>query len=314
MNKRQQASAVYVKELLKNSRMPRNQVAAISGLSNAYIRVLENGDSASVGREKLISFAVALNLDLKEIDKLLNVFDRANLTKDDIPTFLVTSKQRKISSALHPLRDVYAIELVFLSIEQLPGHQVTVNDMPSAVFRPEGYRTFTDKSLVEDHPIYSDLIEAIGQERRRNLVVQLARFPVAHYICRDNLEEYIKKCDDSEERQWRVKHVQTMLWHVRNYANFRLFLTNMIPVFIFVLKLPPESDKETNKLSFMGKQIDFFLGPRSGRLAGFATDNQIIIENFEAEVEHLKESVIEEYLDHRRLEAYLEDLIAQSGY
>lgn len=310
MNKNQQVSAAYIKALLKNSRMPRNQVAAISGLSNAYIRVLENGDSASVGRDKLISFAVALNLDLNEIDKLLNIFDRANLTKDDIPTFLGTSKHRKISSALHPLRDVYAMELVFLSIEQIPGHQVTVNNRPSAVFWPEGYRTFAEKSLVEAHHIYSDLIEAIGRERKRNLALQLARYPVDHYICRDNLEEYVKQCDDVKERQWLAKHVETMLWHVKNYNNFRLFLTNMIPSFIFVLKLPPELGKETDKLSFMGKNIDFFLGPRSGRLAGFATDNQIIIENFKAEVESLKANIIEEYLDRRRLEVYLEGLIA----
>jgi len=310
MHKRQQESAAYINALLKNSRMPRNQVAAISGLSNAYIRVLENGDSASVGREKLIAFAVALNLDLNKIDDLLTIFDRAKLTTDDIPIFLETSKHRKISSALHPLRDVYAIELVFLSVEQIPGHQVTVNDMPSAVFRPEGYRTFTDKKLAEGHSIYSDLIEAIGRERSRNLVVQLARYPVDHYICRDNLEGYIKQCDDIEGKGWRVKHIETMLWHIRNYDKYRLFLTNLIPSFNFVLKLPPESGKYTDKLSFMGKQIDFFLGPRSGRLAGFATDNQIVIENFKAEVESLKANIIEEYLDRRRLETYLEDLIA----
>ena len=84
MKQQQKASADHVKMLLKRSRMPRNQVAAISGLSNEYIRVLEYGKSASVAREKLISFAVALNLDLHETDDLLTVFDRTKLTLDDI--------------------------------------------------------------------------------------------------------------------------------------------------------------------------------------------------------------------------------------
>ena len=232
MKQKQKASADHVKMLLKRSRMPRNQVAAISGLSNAYIRVLEHGESASVAREKLISFAVALNLDLHDTDELLAVFDRTKLTVDDIPNFINTSKQMRISSALLPLRDVFIIELMFLSIEWVAGHNLVVNDRPTAALRPEGYRTYSCTDMQNTHPIHNDLIEAIGRERQTNLISKLSRYPIDNYIYRDSLVEYILNCDDPVERKWRIKHLEATLWHLRHHKNFSLFLTDMFPVLI----------------------------------------------------------------------------------
>lgn len=309
MKQRQKASAAHVKMLLKRSRMPRNQVAAISGLSNAYIRVLEHGESASVAREKLISFAVALNLDLHETDDLLAVFDRTQLTVDDIPSFINTSKQMRVSSALLPLRDVFIIELMFLSIEWVPGHNIVVNDRPTAALCPEGYRTYSCRDMEHTHPIHNELFEAIGRERQLNLLSKLALYPIDNYICRDNLEEYIFNCTSPDERAWRIRHVETTLWHLRHHKNFRVFLTDAVPSFVFTLKLPPESEKKTDRLAFLGKQIDFFMGKGSGRLAGFSTDNQVLIENFRKEVSFFENHAIEKYLDQSKLETYLENLI-----
>jgi len=311
MKQKQTASAKHVKMLLKRSRMPRNQIAAISGLSNAYIRVLEHGESASVAREKLISFAVALNLDLHETDELLTVFDRTKLKVDDIPNFINTSKQMRISSALLPLRDVFIIELMFLSIEWVPGHNLVVNDRPTAALRPEGYRTYTCTDMENPHPIHNDLIEAIGRERQMNLISKLGLYPIDNFIFRGNLEGYILNCDDPVERKWRIKHLEATLWHLRHHKKFSVFLTNVVPSFVFSIKLPPESEKKTDRLTFLGKQIDFFMGKGSGRLAGFATDNQVIIENFRKEVNFLENHIIEKYVDQSKLETYLESLINQ---
>jgi transcriptional regulator with XRE-family HTH domain len=311
MQRERKAIAGYVKELLTRSRMPRNQVAAISGLSNAYIRVLERGETASVRREKLISFAVALSMDLYETDALLASFDRTELTLDDIPTFIETSRQMKISSALLPLRDVFMIELLFLAIEQVPGRQIIVNDRPTSCLRPEGFRGYSCRGMADVHPIHSALIESIGRERKQNLICCLKQHPVDNYIFMDSLEEYIRRCEDTEELKWRVKHIEATLQQIRNYPLFKLFLTRTVPSFLFSLKLPEDSENESPKLAFIGNQIDFFMGKGSGRLAGFATDNQVVIENFQADLDLLKKSVIEEYLDQQRLEAYLESLVSR---
>lgn len=311
MNSRQMASADHVARLLKRSRMPRNQIAAVSGLSNAYLRVLERGETASVRREKLIALAVGLSLDLHETDELLASFDRTGLTVEDIPIFIETSRQMKLSSALIPLRDAYLTELLFLAIEQVRGDQVIVNDSPTSCLRPEGFRSCSCRNMENPHPIHSALIEAVGRERTRNLVSCLGAHHVYHYICRDNLEDYARGDDNAEEQTWRIRHLESMLLHLKKYDRFRLFITRTDPSFLFTLKLPV-SAVDSPKLAFMGKKIDFFMGKGSGRLAGFATDNPVVIENFQADVDFMREDVFEEYLDQRRLEAYVESLIARS--
>ena len=64
MADREKICAQYVQELIKKCQMPRNQIAALSGLSNPYIKELEAGRFARVRRERLIALAVAVNLDL----------------------------------------------------------------------------------------------------------------------------------------------------------------------------------------------------------------------------------------------------------
>lgn len=59
----------------------------------------------------------------------------------------------------------------------------------------------------------------------------------------------------------------------------------------------------------MGKQIDFFKGARSG-LAGFATDNRIVIENFDAAVQSPNKGMIDESLKRDPLETCLESPVA----
>jgi transcriptional regulator with XRE-family HTH domain len=298
--------------LLKRSRMPRNQVAAISGLSNSYIRLLENGETARVVREKLISFAVALNLDLNETDALLNIFDRAKLSTDDIPTFVSSSEQVQMSSAMLPLRDVFIIELMFLSVERLPGKRIIVNDRPTSCLRPEGHRTYSCRRMDNSHPLQSSLTEAIGRERKLNMLAKLAYYPIEEFVFKDSLEEYILECIDPKERDWRIKHLENEIWHLEKYDNLELFLTEANPIFMFTLKMPEESSKENPKLTFIGKHIDFFIGEGTGRLAGFATDNLAFIENFIIEVNNLREHVIPEYLDRTKLITYLKSLIKRA--
>ncbi len=297
MKNKQALRSAHVRGLLEKSRMPRNQVAVISGLSNPYIRLLEKGETARVAREKLISFAVALNLDLHQTDELLNVFDRANLTLDDIPNFIEMSKQVRLSSALLPLRDVFLIELMFLAIERVPGPHIVVNDRPTSSLRPLRHRTYSCRDMENIHPIHSVLMEAIGSERKRTLTSGLCRHPVECYIPRESLEQYILGAKDAVERDFRLRHVENMIRLMSENDHFRVLLIRETPSFLFSLKIPLKAQKETPKLAFIGKQIDFFMGKGSRRLAGFATDNQVIIENFKADIELLKQNVIKRYRD-----------------
>jgi hypothetical protein len=50
-------------------------------------------------------------------------------------------------------------------------------------------------------------------------------------------------------------------------------------------------------------------GRQAGRLSGFTTDNDAVIQNFREEIEVLTKTIIEEYQDKNKLFDYLQDLI-----
>ncbi|BEQ16918.1 helix-turn-helix domain-containing protein [Desulfoferula mesophila] len=309
MYDRRQASAEFIQKLLAKSPMPRNQVAVISGLSNTYIRDLEQGIIANVAREKLIALAVALNLDLGETDKMLNIFDRAPLALQDIPIFLATAEKGTITSALLPVRDRYSLDLMMLAAERLPGHHVVVSSEPTVCLRAPGHRLHSERLLAKTHLIYGELVEAIGRERLKVMENNLEQHQVEQYICKKCLEDYLRLCEDPVEKAWRVQHVQNVLSCLDRFPKWKFLLTNSCPTFSFVLKTPDPATGESDKLLITRLAPHRFQGTRTGKLTGFTTDNQVIIQNFKEELRGLAGAVHQQYLDRSNLLDYLDILI-----
>jgi len=306
---RRRASAEMVRRLIDETKMPRNQVAAAAGLTNTYIRDLEQGNIANVSREKLIQFAVALNLNLTRIDELLKVFDRASLSSDDIPLFLNAALQGRSTTALYPLRDFYAYELVVYCLECIPGDQVMVNDRPTVSLRSPGHRTFSDSSLVKAHPLYAELVETIGRVRRAQLEKNLERFRIVHYICRQCLEDYVLHSGDPTEERWRKEHIQNLLEYLGRYPNLEVHLTGVCCYMLFSIKEP--RDGSPIQFNFCAKPGHYIPGDRPRRLSGFSTTNPVILQTFREELESIKGWTLEEFEDRSRLESYLEELIGR---
>ncbi len=300
----------YVQAILRNSPVSRNQIAAISGLSNPYILGLEQGNIANVGRDKLIALAVALDMKLDEIDEMLSVFDRAALSTADITHFLEASNRCRISAALHPAHDSYTLDLMLLSVERIKGEHIIVSPRPPSCLRGEGHRRYSEKALVEAHPIYGDLVTAILRQRKRLLLSNLAEHTLEHFTCRNCLEDYFQRCKDPQERRWRAVHLENTIALLNTVENFHFYLTRECPSFVFVLKRPPNASRENEKLVITVLPPHRFQVRLSGLLAGFATDSKAVILNFKDEVKYLKEAVFEEFLDRKRLVEYLEGLIA----
>jgi transcriptional regulator with XRE-family HTH domain len=298
---------------LKSKPKPRNQVAAVSGLSNTYIRELERGAFANVGRKKLVALAFALDLTLEETNDLLALFDRTPLSSADVPTFVDMSNQAKISSALYPISSYITQLILFSHMEQIPGRLTIVVDRPTGILRPPEYETYLHGVTDEDGVIYEELVEAIIRKRMHSLSVLLDQHPVDQFICREVMDTYLNECADESERKWRVKHIENLLWYMGNYDNFNVFLTTITPRFFFSLKTSADRETETDKLLFVGRQPRPGREARLGRLTGFVTDNQIVIQNFVDELDFIRGHILEEYLDRPKLIAYLEDLVSNQG-
>jgi transcriptional regulator with XRE-family HTH domain len=308
MTPRQKKTSHHIQMLMRSSPIARNQLAAISGLSNPYIRDLEAGNIANVGREKLIALAIALDLSLNEIDRMLNVFDRAALNHDDIDTFIKIMQKCRISSALHPVQDSFTLDLLLLSVELKPGPHVIVSPRPASCFRAEGHRLYAESDLIKAHPIYGDLVTTILHVRRRRMLINLNDHVVEQYVCERCLNDYILHCGDDIEKKWRVKHINNAIETIRSFENFRFTLIKECPSFTFVLKSHYEPTKDSEKLIITALPPHRMKVRTSGLLAGFATDNPSVISNFKKELQYIKVAVCDQYQDRDRLIDYLERL------
>lgn len=312
MNSRLKKSAAFVMDAIRKSLIPRNQIASISGLTNTYIRDLEQGNIVNVSRDKLLQFATAVGLNLQEIDALLTVFDRARLNTDDIPIFIKNAKQQKPSGIVHTARDFFGYELLLLMAESLPGPKVVCVNHPTAILEPEGLRSYFLKNKPAHHPIHGELNEAVGRERKRNLIHQLGHYDMHHYISRRALEEYVLACRDPEERRWKARHLIEIIEFIYKYERFRYYLTDVDNGFNFLLKFS-DTSQDAEWVFFYSHDLFLMQGQLSDQLIGFYTGNKVIVEQFKKDTDIVKAHVLDEYRETASLERFIVELAKKAA-
>jgi hypothetical protein len=302
-------SGQFLSKLINAGRRPRNQIATLSGLTNTYIRNLENGDIANVPRKRLIALGVALNLDLSEMEALLSAFDRAMLTSEDVPAFIETAKNATLSEAVLPVRELFSYELIILALELPPGRQVIVNDRPTMSLLAKGHRTYSGQNVLFRHSTYQELIEAIGGVRQENFFRLVARHRIDHYLCRKCLEEYLTADVDETERLWRYRHVAGLLGVIRSEKNFRLYLTDACVSLNFTIKFAAEG-VGNDKVSYSGRAPHEVNRGKRGRLIGFISENPSLCECFKEELSRVAEAVIDTLADRTAQIEYISALLS----
>jgi transcriptional regulator with XRE-family HTH domain len=308
MNDIQRTRAEHVQALMNRAPMPRNQVAAISGLSNAYILKLEQGGIASVRREKLIALAVSLQLSLWEIDNLLALFDRTPLSDNDLTFILDLSARIRISGALYPVNNTAYMLLMFLAVERQPGRLTILTDNPTGILRPEKYRSYIDRHLIAKSALHAKLVEEITRRRRLNLKTLLREHPVENIITLEALKRYMAQQVNPKERTWRTEHLNNLINCLEEFPKFSVRLTNVYPNFLFSLKESTDEDHTTDKLLFCGKPDPLLTEAQPGKLLGFVTDNPLVIGNFKEEINYVRAATCHEYEDRCRLINFLKSL------
>lgn len=305
--KQKRLKAQFICDQIAASKMPRNQLAAAAGLTNTYIRDLEQGKIVNVSRHKLLRLAVSLNMNLNDIDSMLHIFDRTSLSSDDIDAFIESAHKRKITTALFPLRDFYAYELAVYAMEYVPGNQVMVNDRPTVCLRAKGHRSFSDSKLVESHHLYAELLESIGEIRLKQLKSNLQKYTVTHYLCKQCLEDYILGNGNEEEEQWRRLHVENLLQYHKRYKKLKIHLTDVCSYMLFSIKEP--KDGTDVQFNFCAKPGHYVPGERPGRLAGFSTSNPVMLKTFQEELDSIKLQTIPELEQREAVQDYLQNLV-----
>ena len=298
-----------INELINQSCRPRNQIATLSGLTNTYIRNLQKGEIVNVSRKRLISLGIALNLELHRFEDLLSAFDRTHLTTVDIPLFIEAANKCSLSEAVLAVKDLFCYELIMLAIENKQGSIVIVNDRPSICLLYHGHRSYIDRELLSTHPIYSDLIEAIGEARRRNFAHRIEETTIEHCICRHCLDDYLVHCQDPKELYWRFHHVLALREIVKTQPHFHLYLTDVCANFNFTLKFGAEEDSTQDKLAYSARAPHELHRKKIDRTAGFMTENPTLTETFQQELQRIKKSTDPEFSDRSQQVSYLNNLL-----
>jgi transcriptional regulator with XRE-family HTH domain len=308
MNLKQQKSAAFVMDAIGKSLIPRNQIANISGLTNTYIRDLEQGNIANVSRDKLLKFSTAVGLNLDAIDDLMTVFDRAKLNSDDILIFIENAKKQKVSSSVHTARDFFGYELLLLATESLPGSKTLNTNHPTAILQPEGLRSYFSKDNPNQHPIHNELSEAIGKERKRNLIHQLGKYDMHHYISKHSMENYVLACKDPQERSWKAQHLLKIRDFIQKYPRFKFYLTDVEVGFNCLLK-HPDKTQTAERVFFYSLDLSRMHGQFSGQIIGFYTGNKVIIEQFKKDIDIVKARILDQYRETANLETFITKLV-----
>jgi transcriptional regulator with XRE-family HTH domain len=308
VNKREGAN--FFKQKLKEKKMPRNQLTALTGLSNTYICNVEEGKTVNVERERLIALAFSLDLTLFETDDFLNRFDRVRLNENDISIYLNLSTKIQPSKILHPLRSVLNYELLLLGTESTPGPKKVVMNHLTAILFPEGYRSYKIETDHDKHPLFIPLVEAIGKKRKQTLTTQLSDYRMDHYISQDRLFFYLKECNDPVDKNFRLKNLESVILFLNNYENFNYYITRMGHTFEFVAKYSKDNSK-IEKIFFEGSKEPDSFGRFGRQLSGFCTSNEALIDQFKLDLEIQHNHVLEEYLNRDKLVSYLESFLVE---
>ncbi|MBF0531003.1 MAG: hypothetical protein HQK55_17400, partial [Deltaproteobacteria bacterium] len=179
------------------------------------------------------------------------------------------------------------------------------------ILQAEGHRTYVDRRFSHTHPLYCELIEAVGKERRNNLTNSLIKYPLDHYSCMDCFIAYLRRCPDQIEKEWRRKHLDQLIFYLKSFDNFRFHFTNACSRFNFTLKIPSDASGATEKLFFMGKAPHGSQREDFDHLTGFVTENQVVLQNFKEGLVAITNSVIEELEERGKMIAFLEKLLTE---
>jgi hypothetical protein len=303
--------SVFLTELMTRSNMPRNQVASTSGLTNTYLRGMEQGNVRNVDRQRLIRLGLALSLELDQIDNLLRSFDRTDLTPKDIPLFLRASREMMVSGALHPVSHVIPYDLYVNGTRRIPGNEFSSLQVIAESLQASGHSTFRTRRSARNHYILDELKLAIGKEKHRTLVETVQEHRVDNVACRHCLDDYIFHCDNPEEKSFRYKHLQSLIDFLKEQENYHFYLTDVCPSFQFTLKFPKDTELHNEKVWYMGKQPRSNPHPPS-KLIAFATDNPQMVATFKSEMHIVKEAFVANLLDKEKMIIHLENMLTEA--
>ncbi|MGA3116739.1 MAG: hypothetical protein ABSF90_20140 [Syntrophobacteraceae bacterium] len=270
----------------EDTEVSRNELAQLTGMANSYLIALAKGEIKKVGRDKLISISVALNLSSDETNLLMREFSYADINDQDSELFIQAALRRKIVG----MQSVYKglnLYLFFISLEMIPGDAVMVLSRPSGLFAPTESRFNHDEN--SPNYIYQCLYKACFEKRKWILDQNIKDHTVTTLICRQCLSDYIDKALFKNETSYISDHFTNIFNYMNAHDNYRILLTDRCQSLMFELKYSGTTN-DNNKLVFGNTGVHDLAVDTS--LVAFATDLRRLFTRFHKQKELMEANLI----------------------
>ncbi|MBR9987329.1 MAG: helix-turn-helix transcriptional regulator [Desulfosarcina sp.] len=287
-----------IRGIINDSGLKLNTISKTSGISNTYLTKLINDNINRPGKDKIASIMLALNHSIEEINTILAGYDYQALDEPDIPEILENNRKRKIQGNTLSLYDDIHVKLLLSPMERMGGTKILVKKAPSVLFMPDelylGRKTDPNEDDPPDKIFYHAFTSALFKERKAIFQTSCetgTRFET--YICRNCLEEYVKKVMDANQGN----QPEMMLRFFANAAaaiqaspdQHRTWIMERCAWFDYMIQ---GDDHDDPKVFFFGKKShDYGSISEQVNLQGFSSDSPAMIALFRKETELCRSAI-----------------------
>jgi transcriptional regulator with XRE-family HTH domain len=312
-----------IRGIIEDSGLKLNTISKTSGVSHTYLTKLVNDNINRPGKDKIASIMLALNFSIDEINSVLAGYDYQALDEPDIPEILENNRKRKIQGNTLSLYDDIHVKLLLSPMERMGGTKILVKKAPSVLFMPDelylGRKLDAGHNNPPDKNFYHAFNRALFKERKAIFQESCeagTRFET--FICRQCLEEYVKKIMDANQEgqpERMLRFVANAAAAIRaNPKQHRTWIMERCPWFDYIIQ---GDDRDDPKVFFFGKKRhDYGATNEHRNLQGFTSDAASMVELFRKET-HLCRSAIDPQLKKNypdNLIRYFRQLFAAYGY
>lgn len=298
-------------ELMKECGLTRNQISQISGLSNSHLIALEREYISRIRRDTVITLALALNIEIRKINELLDNLGLATLRAGDIPVIIKASDRRNITG-LQPLHEGIGFENMLIAMEKTKGDLVIVNNKPPSALLPLDYLSPQEEKIATEFPVYRNIKAELNKKRRKVLDKILATHCVHLIVCGDCIRQYMAGYGKKSEvhKSCIKEHLRTLIRYLKHPRyQFDLINSEACPSFRFQIKFSPKNRGRE-------KDIAFFIGYDNCNdayqgLQGFATDRKNIISALKLDYLRLRNEIDTKFSDKEAMQQHLEKMFKE---
>lgn len=293
-----------LQDFINKSQMSKSQISRASGISLGLFNKI--GDFAlkkTPQRQHIIGIGIGLSRPFIDIDQLLQTYGLSPIHQNDIETIIKLAKKFKLSSKIQPLYFDLYMEFIIYMTEIVKGNLFYTGTNIQFLLRSDEEIEWRSKLEKNYATLEIEIRLALTRERRNVLKKNLLNgYSVNFVINQEDLERYIETYEEKYKApiSFLIKNIENILLLLKEYSSYGFYITEIKHPLLFLLKY--SNEQKYNHLLFISS--DSNSDRKKGLLRGYATTDQLLFNQFDAERKKIESFIIDKYRSHSELQKY----------